>query len=197
MAKFLRKFLLADEHVCPWWLAYTFDNPFRKILHPPEKVLGGLIRKGQTALDIGCGMGYFTLALADMVGEQGRVFSVDIQEKMLARVLMRAKKRGLEKRIHLHKGEITGLGMHGTVDFAIAFWMVHEVPDQVSFLKAVRETLKPGALFLVAEPKIHTSASDFQTTLNFAHEAGLRVYGKPRIRISRAVILTPDINWMR
>jgi ubiquinone/menaquinone biosynthesis C-methylase UbiE len=193
MLKYVRKFFLADEHVCPWWLAYSFDNPLRKMLHPPEEVLGKYIRKGQTALDIGCGMGYFSLAMAEMVGKEGRVTAVDIQEQMLARVLKRAKKRGLETRIHLHKGELASLEEKGIFDFALAFWMVHEVPDRVALLQSVRGLLKSDGLFLIAEPKIHTSASDFQTTLDAAHKAGFRVFAKPHIRISRAVLLTPDV----
>jgi ubiquinone/menaquinone biosynthesis C-methylase UbiE len=188
--KYLRKLFLVDRHVCPWWLAYFFDNPVRRIIHPPESVLGGLIRTGQTALDIGCGMGYFTLAMADMVGPQGRVFAVDIQEQMLARVMKRAEKRGLQGRIHPHKGELSTLGQTGSVDFAVAFWMVHEVPDRLEFLKSVRQTLKPGGCFLVAEPLIHTSASDFSLTLDTAQQAGLKIVSRPHIRISRAVVFT-------
>jgi 2-polyprenyl-3-methyl-5-hydroxy-6-metoxy-1,4-benzoquinol methylase len=48
------------EHICPWWLAYTFDNRFRHLFHNPEKMLGSYVSKGMTALDVGCGMGFFS-----------------------------------------------------------------------------------------------------------------------------------------
>ena len=38
--------LLTGEHVCPWWLAYTFDNPLRRLVHNPEKMLGKYIKEG-------------------------------------------------------------------------------------------------------------------------------------------------------
>jgi hypothetical protein len=37
----------SNIHVCPWWLAYTFDNPLRRLLHNPEKLLAGLVEEGQ------------------------------------------------------------------------------------------------------------------------------------------------------
>jgi ubiquinone/menaquinone biosynthesis C-methylase UbiE len=188
MVKYLRRLFLADRHVCPWWLAYSFDNPLRGLIHPPGKVLGGLIREGQTCLDIGCGMGHFTLAMAGMVGPQGRVFALDIQEQMLARVMRRAEKRGLKERIIPHRGEISTLNRPGSIDFAVAFWMVHEVPDRPAFLKAVRQTLKPGGKFLVAEPLVHTSAAGFDLTLDLARQAGLKISSLPSIRLSRAVL---------
>ena len=53
-------------HICPWWLTYTFDNPLRRLIHNPRKMLSGLVRPGMTAADLGCGMGYFTAALAEL-----------------------------------------------------------------------------------------------------------------------------------
>ena len=188
--KGLRELLLMDDHVCPWWLAYTFDNPIRRILHPPDKVLGGLVHKGFTALDIGCGMGHFTMGMAKMVGDQGRVIALDIQEEMLERVKRRAIHQGLTERILLHKGYVKGLEMKGQVDFALAFWMVHEVPDQLAFFKAVKDLLKPDGRFLVAEPKIHTSEADLDRSLKIASQAGLAVCANPGIPMSRTALLT-------
>jgi len=186
--KRLRELLLMDDHVCPWWLAYTFDNPIRRILHPPEKVLGGLVHQGFTALDIGCGMGHFTMGMARMVGDQGRVIAVDIQEEMLERVKRRAAHQGLTERILLHKGYVECLEMKGQVDFALAFWMVHEVPDQLAFFKAVKDLLKPDGRFLVAEPKIHTSEADIKRSLKIASQAGLAVCDIPGIFMSRTAL---------
>ncbi len=188
--KRLRELLLMDDHVCPWWLAYTFDNPIRRILHPPDKVLGGLVHQGCTALDIGCGMGHFTMGMAKMVGDQGRVIAVDIQEQMLERVKRRAGHQGLTERVILHKGYVESLEMKGQVDFALAFWMVHEVPDQPAFFKAVKNLLKPDGRFLVAEPKIHTSEADLGRSLKIASQAGLAVCANPGISMSRTALLT-------
>lgn len=63
--KLFRSIMLRDDRVCPWWLAYTFDNPLRRFLHDPVKLLASHVREGMTVADIGCGMGYFMVALAE------------------------------------------------------------------------------------------------------------------------------------
>jgi len=187
--KRLRDLLLMGEHVCPWWLAYSFDNPVRRLIHPPEKILAGLVLPGRTVLDIGCGMGHFSLGMARMVGSDGRVIALDLQERMLARVGKRARKHGLADRITLHRGTVESLGIVGGVDFALAFWMVHEVPDRPSFFQAVRGILGENGRFLVAEPVIHVSASALRQSVEAALASGLRVHAETHIPMSRSVLL--------
>lgn len=189
MANPLRRLLLRDAHVCPWWLAYTFDNPIRRLLHSPEKLFGGLVGPGQTAIDVGCGMGHFTLGLARIVGPEGAVIAVDLQQPMLERVRRRAERAGLLPRVRLHQSSATSLGLDARADFVVASWMVHEVPDPASFLRALAGLLKPGARLFVAEPRGHVSSEAFERTVALASEAGLKVERRPRVAMSRAVVL--------
>jgi ubiquinone/menaquinone biosynthesis C-methylase UbiE len=184
--------LFPEDHVCPWWLAYTFDNPVRRWLHPPERLFAGLVARGQTAVDVGCGMGHFALGLARMVGPEGRVIAVDLQPRMLERVRRRALKAGLAERIRLHHAGGASLGLQARADFVVASWMVHEVPDRASFLRELAGLMKPGARLFVAEPRGHVSALDFERTLELAAAAGLRIEGRPRVAMSRAVVLGKD-----
>jgi ubiquinone/menaquinone biosynthesis C-methylase UbiE len=187
--KRLRELLLMGEHVCPWWLAYSFDNPVRRLIHPPEKVLAGLVHPGQTVLDIGCGMGHFSLGMAHMVGRQGRVIALDLQEQMLTRVMTRASKSLIGDRIHLHRGPVESLEIRHKVDFALAFWMAHEVPDQAAFFHAIKNIIKKDGRLLVAEPAIHVSGSAFQNTVRTALASGFQLHARPGIRMSRSVLL--------
>ena len=98
---------MSDHHVCPWWLAYTFDNPLRRLIHNPRKIFSDYVQEGMTVVDIGCGMGYFSLGLAELVGDEGQVISVDLQQEMLDITLKRATKKGLEHRIILNRAAPT------------------------------------------------------------------------------------------
>jgi ubiquinone/menaquinone biosynthesis C-methylase UbiE len=186
--KGFRQLFLGDDHVCPWWFAYTFDNPLRRLIHPPERLFEGLVREGQTAVDIGCGMGHFTLGLARMVGQSGQVIAVDLQEKMLALVRQRAARMGLLERIELRQAAAEQLRFDKKADFAMAFWMVHEVPDKLGFFGTVASILKPSAHFLLVEPKGHVTQAVFEQEVMQAQAAGLTQMKNPSIAISRAAL---------
>jgi ubiquinone/menaquinone biosynthesis C-methylase UbiE len=176
------------EHVCPWWAVYSFDNPLRRLIHDPKKMFGPYVESGMTALDVGCGRGFNSIGLAGIVGEQGKVISVDVQQQMLNMLLKRAAKAGLEGRIQLHRCESDTLGVQDEVDFVNAFWMVHEVPDAKGFLGQIHAVLKPGGKLLVAEPKMHVSPTDFETMIKTAEEIGLIVCHRPTITFSLAAV---------
>ena len=59
------------SHVCPWWGGYFLDNPLRRLLHDPEKIVGPYLRPGMTVMLVGGGIGFFAIALSNMVGEPG------------------------------------------------------------------------------------------------------------------------------
>jgi ubiquinone/menaquinone biosynthesis C-methylase UbiE len=118
-----------DTRVCPWWLIHTFDNPLRRLVQDPERILRGGVRPGDRCLDLGCGLGYFTVPMARIVGPAGTVTAADLQPEMLAGVRRRAEKAGLASRVRLHRVDASGVHFDGVFDFVLAFWMVHEVPD--------------------------------------------------------------------
>lgn len=175
--------------VCKWWYAYTFDNKIRTLFHKPERIVGPYLQEGMTAVDIGCGMGYFSIAMARLIGDSGRVVSVDLQQKMLDVLHKRAVKAGVANRIALHRCEKDKIGMNCEADFVLAFWMVHEVPDAAKFLSEIHSILKPGGKFLIAEPKLHVTRSSYDETLRFAVQAGFEITASPKVAFSRASLL--------
>ncbi len=178
-----------NEPICPWWLAWTFDNPLRRLIHPGERILRPYVRPGDQAVDIGSGMGYFSIALARLVGPDGQVLAIDLQQAMLAGARRRATRHKLERRILFHQGTPTDLGIDRKVDFALAFWMAHEVPDQAAFFGQEAAALQPGACFLFVEPRGHVSSRAFADSLREAAGAGLAVHTQPQITLSRAALL--------
>jgi ubiquinone/menaquinone biosynthesis C-methylase UbiE len=181
--------LLYRNGTCPWWICFTFDNPLRRRLQDPEKVLQGLVQEGQTIYDIGCGMGYFSLTLARMTGPAGRVICVDLQKEMLAAARRRAEHAGLVDRITFKQCTEQSLLLDARADFALTFWMVHEVPDKDRFLKEIYNALKPGANLFLVEPKLHVPRQEFDNTVSIAKSAGFQVAAEPRVPMSMAVLL--------
>ena len=180
---------MADSsRVCPWWLAPTLDNPIRRLIHNPENILSRYIERGQKVLDLGCGSGTFTIAIAKMVGETGKVIAIDAQDEMLQILRKKAAKEGLGSRIVIHRSEPDRIGVSDKVDFALAFYMIHEVPDVEAFLKEVASLIKDKGKLLIVEPKFHVSASSFEKTIEAARLAGFKATSEPKIRFSRSVL---------
>ena len=176
-----------NDGVCPWWLCHSFDNPLRRLIHDPERILKPHVTTGMTAVDIGCGMGYFTLGMAKLVGPGGKVIAVDLQERMLATLEKRARKAGLADRIVPHRCRPDRLGVEEPADFVLAFWMAHEVPDKPRFFAQISALLKPGGRLLLVEPKFHVTRSSFGRTVDVCREVGFQLLGEPEVVLSRAV----------
>jgi ubiquinone/menaquinone biosynthesis C-methylase UbiE len=188
MMKLLKKILLMDEHLCPWWLAYTFDNPIRRLFHKPEKIFKEYLSPGMTAIDIGCGMGFFSVGMAHLVGKDGHVISVDIQQQMLNTLKKRAFKAGVADRIELHKSLSDKIGLSTQADFILTFWMAHEVPDIKSFFAQMHALLKDNGKYMLTEPAIHVSASRYREISGHVSGAGFKMIENPTIAFSRATV---------
>ncbi|UCE47456.1 MAG: class I SAM-dependent methyltransferase [Phycisphaerales bacterium] len=180
--------------VCPVKRAGSLDNRIRRWLHDPRKILGPYIGEGMTVLDVGCGPGLFTIEMAQMVGESGRVIAVDLQEEMLDKLRNKTHGTALAERIKLHKCEADSIGISDKVDFALAFYMVHEVPNQQEFFEEVQSILKPDGLALVVEPPLHVSNRAFEESIGKARDAGLTPVERPRVLLSKTILLkrAPD-----
>jgi ubiquinone/menaquinone biosynthesis C-methylase UbiE len=190
MSKISDRIFVRDKHVCPWWLCFTFDNIFRKLIHDPYKILSPYVKAGDMILDVGPGMGYFTIPMAIIVGSEGKVIAADIQKKMLLALGKRALRAGVDKRVSMHLSSPDSLGIKEQVDFILAFWMVHEVPDRKIFLNELFSVLKDNGNFLLVEPVIHATKTNFDETVNLALQSGFTIYAQPKIFLSRAVLFT-------
>jgi len=176
-------------HVCPVSAVRTFDNVLRPWVHDPRKLFAPHVKPGMTVLDVGCGRGWATLGLARLVGERGRVIAADLQEGMLALVRERAAKAGLSDRVRFHRCGRHGIGLQEELDFAVAFWMAHEVPDSAVLLAELFSLLKPGGRFLLVEPRFHVARARFRSMVRQAERTGFRQETEPRVFFSRASLL--------
>lgn len=180
------------HHVCPWWLGYLLASPIRRIQYQPAKVLGPHVHPGMTVLEPGPGMGFFTMELARLVGSSGRVIAVDIQPRMLDGLRRRAAKAGVLDRLDARLAAPDSLGiadLAGTVDFTLAFFMVHELPAAAGFFREVAAASKPGARLLFAEPKGHVKGPAFDAELQAARDAGFVLVESPSLSRSRTALL--------
>jgi ubiquinone/menaquinone biosynthesis C-methylase UbiE len=184
-----------SQHVCPFWVGYLLLSPVRKLITNPDRILEPYVRSGMTVLDAGTAMGFFSLPLARLVGESGRVVCVDLQERMIASLKKRAANAGLEGRMEFRVCEPESLtidDLAGRVDFAVASAVVHEVPDQRRFLTEIFNALKKGGNLLFSEPAGHVSRDGFNGSLSLARAVGFEIRETRRIiRNHSALLIRP------
>ncbi len=117
----------------------------------PAKLLAALdIRPGQTVCDLGCGNGFYSLALAEQVGPKGKILAVDIQREMLQMLKERAEARSIPN-IKTIKGKVNDPRLPvGEVDLVLLVDVYHEFSHPAEMLAKMRESLRPeGRVALV------------------------------------------------
>lgn len=182
------KFVVKTRHICSAEFSGALDNRFRKLVHNPEKILQDYVKDGMAVLDMGCGPGFFTLPIAEMVGDSGKVIAADFQAEMLEKLRNKIKDDKLRKRIILHQTAVDRIGVIEEIDLAFVFYMLHEAPDQRKFLEELKSIIKQGGKILLVEPKFHVSKKKFDNFVNIAVALGFQLIEKPKIFFSRAVI---------
>lgn len=178
-----------QHRVCPVAIAGFLDNRIRRWVQDPHKILSPYVKEGMTVLDFGCGPGHFAVHLARLVGKSGRVFAADLQEGMLQKVRDKIRGTDLESRITLHKTGEHKIGLAEKVDLVLAFYVVHEVPDQSAFFAEVQSVLKPDGSLLMTEPPFAVSKKAFEEAVSKAVAAGFVVAERPKVPLSKAVVL--------
>jgi SAM-dependent methyltransferase len=107
---------------------------------------------------------------------------------MLAGLHQRASRRHLTAIIEPHLCEADKINIPVPLDFALTFWMVHEVRQPQALLTEIYTALKPGGHYLLVEPLVHVSGPAFAATVALAQAVGFDLVEPPAIALSRAVL---------
>ncbi|MCX6568800.1 MAG: class I SAM-dependent methyltransferase [Candidatus Aminicenantes bacterium] len=177
------------NRVCPVEIAGGLDNKIRRWVQDPQKILRPYIGEGMTVLDLGCGPGFFSVDIAQMVGKSGRVIAADLQDGMLQKLRDKIHGTELEERITLHKCEENKIGLSEDADFILAFYMVHEVPHQEELFNEMKSIIKRNGKVFIIEPPFHVSKTAFEETIRRARDAGFTPVERPKVFLGRTVIL--------
>jgi ubiquinone/menaquinone biosynthesis C-methylase UbiE len=137
-------------------------------------------------------MGFFTLELARIVGEKGKVVAIDVQKRMIESLRRRSQKARMNDRIELRLAGPAGMGVSdlvGKVDFVLAFAVAHEMPDIGQFFKESFEALKANGKLLLSEPADHIEESEFNESVSLARSAGFTMTERPQIKSNLSAVL--------
>lgn len=182
-----------NKHVCPVERAGSLDTRIRRWIQNPFKILSPYIKEGMTVLEVGCGPGFFTLDMAQMVGKSGRIIAADLQEGMLKILQNKIQGTEFEKRIALHKCEEQKIGVSEHVDFVLLFYVIHELPNVENFFNEISAILNPGGQVFIVEPPFHVSKKAFKNTIQKANDVGLAFFERPKMFLHKTAVLEKKI----
>ena len=124
-----------------------------RILDPRNALRELGVYGAQHVVDLGAGAGHFALLAAERL-EGGRLFAVDLERDMLARLVSEAESRG-HKNVHVLWGDasrVAGVPLaDAALDRAIAASVLFQVDDRNGFVQEARRLLRPGGKILVVE----------------------------------------------
>jgi ubiquinone/menaquinone biosynthesis C-methylase UbiE len=187
---------MSDPYICSWRGGPILTARARKLIQNPKRIVAPYLSAGMTAMDIGSGMGFFTVPISDIVGKKGKVIAVDLQKEMLAGLKDRASKAGCENILY-QQCDYNSLNIQqwkGSVDFVLIFMMLHEVPDADRLIREVNEALAPGGKLLFSEPVVHVDSKKFQSSRKEIERSGFTLISSPRIALCRSAIFQKNIN---
>jgi ubiquinone/menaquinone biosynthesis C-methylase UbiE len=114
------------------------------------------IRRGQTVLDFGCGYGIYTIPVARIVGEQGRVYALDKDKEALDALMQKADSACLTNMERMEtSGELEIELADETVDEVLLFDVFHsfyfpQADDRRRLLGEIYRIMKPSAFLSIS-----------------------------------------------
>lgn len=178
---------------CPYGQRFWVEAPHPIITR--ERLRSVLLPKAaERILEIGPGVGYYTLDMAEWIGPDGIVEIFDLQQEFLDHTLARAAERGLTN-LASTLGDATELPYEdASMDAVVLTAVLGEIPDRAAALREIRRVLKPNGRLVVGElfgdPHFTTLAS----LRRQAEEAGLSIAERSGNWLGYFARLTPVLN---
>jgi len=160
----------------PEFLAGIIDNPLRRRIQPPGEVpVRHGFEPGMRVLEVGPGNGRYTMATARRVGEAGCVVSIDIEPRMVQRVLCRAEAEELSN-VEARVADVYDLPFDdATFDAVTMIAVIGEIPEPVQAMCEFYRVLKPGGRLALSELLLDPDYPLARTLIRRAREAGFRL----------------------
>lgn len=140
------------KYPMPEFAANLIDNPLRRKIQPPDEMARRHgIKPGMQVLEVGPGNGTYTLAAARAVGRSGRVATVDIEPRMIARVEHKMELAGVDQ-VDARVADVFDLPyQEGSFDVVYLIAVIGEIPDPGRAIAEFHRVLKPDGLLAFSE----------------------------------------------
>jgi len=169
--------------------AGALESPLRYRLQSPKKILGPYIKPGMVVLDFGCGPGFFTTAIAELLDNRGKIIAADLQTGMLEKLKQKIHGTNIEHIIQIHRNDERHLELTCKIDFVLAFYSFHEVTHLDNIIAGIKSALQPNGRVFIAEQKFHVSKRFFDEIIDKMTKHGFEIIERPKVFFSRTAIM--------
>ncbi|MHA2384935.1 MAG: class I SAM-dependent methyltransferase [Candidatus Thorarchaeota archaeon] len=149
-------------------------GPYRNRAQPPSMIVEAITaRPGMTVVDVGCGSGLYTVAVAKAVQPDGVVYAVDIQEGMLEKLRKRMEHEGVENITPILADAEGRIPLDdGIADAVFSVAVIPEIPNPVKAMEQIRRLMTDDGVFAEAELLLDPDYPLQRTVTKWAREAG-------------------------
>jgi len=130
-----------------WMISLMHDNPLLPHLKNPYRSLetAGL-KPGQKVIEVGCGPGFFTISAAKMVGDNGIIYAVDVNQRAIKRVEEKMRKYGIDN-IKPILGNAADSGLQdSSIDLAFIFGLRYIAGGLSNLISEMYRVIKSGGI---------------------------------------------------
>ena len=128
------------------------DSPKRREMLPTRTVLNKIgLNEGARLADIGCGIGYFSIPAADVIGPQGIVFALDVSKEMIEELDKKIEENGIENIRTVITDKYNFKLEDNSVSYAFICTVLHEIEDGIAFIDETKRILALGGKIAVVE----------------------------------------------
>ncbi|MFA9377617.1 MAG: class I SAM-dependent methyltransferase [Lachnotalea sp.] len=127
------------------------DNPKRREMLPTNKVLSEIgLKAGDKFADIGCGIGYFSVPAAKVIGDEGKVYALDVEPQMIEALEEKIIENNLSNiQTILSEGFDFKLESESS-SYAFMCTVLHEIEDKIKMInEAKRILVKEGKIVII------------------------------------------------
>lgn len=179
-----------NDHIMNPKYSWTLSNKFRNWTQPPLKMLDNNIKAGMRVLDFGCGNGYMTFPLAQIVGKEGKIYAVDLQQEMLNELELKSRSMPQKEQIEFHRCEPEAVNLNKKVDAVVCCYVLHEVPNKTATLQDFYSALEDKGVFHLIEPPFHVTKKQFSNQIDKALEVGFKLVERKRIGLNHVALFS-------
>jgi ubiquinone/menaquinone biosynthesis C-methylase UbiE len=128
------------------------DSPDRRRMLPVDDILKSLgLSEGEILVDIGAGIGYFSLPASAIVGPRGKVIALDTAEQMVVELERRVALSELGN-VMIRRSAEYAFGLDDScADIALMVTMLHEVEDMPKLLEETYRVVRDGGRIGIVE----------------------------------------------